>query len=165
MCGNFGCNEAQIEKPSRYAQFQARPQDCPERCACDTEKPRCGIRVAYSADEVGEIYFRDFPAADLWCSDPDIFYCLRARDCDAAIVDGRGILVLLVRRGALVDRLLRSAAPSLNLRVRARAYSRAVGLVDGRPCQQISRRHRRRTCSDDQGQLLDRAGTLFFPNL
>jgi hypothetical protein len=39
ICGNFGCKEAQIEKESRLAQFQARPESCPKRCAREIEKP------------------------------------------------------------------------------------------------------------------------------
>jgi hypothetical protein len=38
ICGNFGCNEAQIEKESRHAQFEARPESYPQRCAHNIEK-------------------------------------------------------------------------------------------------------------------------------
>jgi hypothetical protein len=43
ICGNFGCNEAQIEKESRYAQFEARPESYPQRCAHNIEKLHRGI--------------------------------------------------------------------------------------------------------------------------
>jgi hypothetical protein len=33
ICGNFGCNEAQIEKESWHAQLEARPENCSQRCA------------------------------------------------------------------------------------------------------------------------------------
>src|SRR4029077_4887987 len=112
ICGNFGCNEAQIEKESRYAQFEARPESYPQRCAHNIEKLHRAIRAAHSAHKVGEIYFRDFSAADLRRSYPDIFHGVRARDCYATVVGRRRVLVLLVRRGAVANSFLRSATPN-----------------------------------------------------
>src|SRR5438067_1103376 len=165
ICGNFGCNEAQIEKESRYAQFEARPESCPQLCARATEKLHGGIRAAHSAHKVGEICYCGFSAADLRRSYPDIFHGVRARDCAATVVGGRRVLVLLVRRGAVADSFFRSAAPNLDLRVRARAYACALGLVDGWSGEPVPRGPRRRTRGYDQGELLDRAGTVFLPDL
>ncbi len=164
-CGNFGCNEAQIGKESRHAQFEARPESCPQLCARDTEKLHRGIRAAHSAHKVGEIYYCGFSAADLRRSYPDIFHGVRARDCDATVVGGRRVLVLLVRRGAVANSFLRSAAPNLDLRVRARTDPRALGVVDGWSREPVPRRARRRTRGNHQGELLDRAGALFLPDL
>ena len=130
ICERFG-NEAQIEKESRHAQFEARPESCPQRCAHTIEKLHRGIRAAHSAHKVGEIYFCDFSAADLRSAYADIFHGVRACDCDATVVDRRRVLVLLVRRGALANSFLRSAAPTPDLRFWARAYARTLGLVDG----------------------------------
>ena len=80
---------------------------------------------------MGEIYLCGFSAADVRRSDPDIFYGVRARNSDATVVDRRGVLVLLVRRGALANSFFRPAAPNLDLRIWTRAYARAVGMVDG----------------------------------
>src|SRR5262249_53572207 len=143
ICGNFGCNEAQIEKEWRYAQSETRPESCPQRCARNIEKPNSGIRAAHSAHKVGEIHFCDFSAPDVRGSYTDIFHGVRARDCYAAIVGGRRVLVLLVRRGAVANSLLRSAAPNLDLRVRARAYARALGIVDGWSRESVPRWPRR----------------------
>ena len=81
---------------------------------------------------MGEIYFCDFSSADLRHSYADILHRVRARDCDTTVMGGRRILVLFVRRVAVVDRFLRSAASNFDLRVRARAYARAMGMADGR---------------------------------
>ena len=62
------------EKESRHAQFEARPESCPQRCAHNIEKLHRGIRAAHGAHEVGEIYLCDFSAADLRGSQPDIFH-------------------------------------------------------------------------------------------
>jgi hypothetical protein len=49
VCANLrnlrqlGCNEAQIEKESRYAQFEARPESYPQRCAHNIEKLHRGV--------------------------------------------------------------------------------------------------------------------------
>ena len=165
ICGRFG-DKAQIQKKeSRQAQFEARPESCPQRCAHNTEKLHLGIRAAHSAHKVGEIYFCDFSAADVRGSYTDIFHCVRARYCDAAVVGGRRILVLLVRRGAVANSFFRSATANLDLRVRARAYARALGMVDGWSREPVPRWSRRRTRRNQQSQLLDRAGTVFLPDL
>ena len=88
---------------------------------------------------MGEIYRRDFSAADVRGSDADIFYRVCARNRDATVVGGRRVLVLLVRRGAVANCFLRSAAPDLDLRVRARAYPRALGVVNGWSREPVSR--------------------------
>src|SRR5262245_32826805 len=114
---------------------------------------------------MGQIRFRYFFAASLRRSYPDIFHGVRARDCDATIVDGRRVLVLFIRRGPLANRLLRSAAANLDLRVRARTDSRALGVVDGWSREPVPRWSGRRTRGNHQGELLDRAGALFLPYL
>src|SRR4030095_10238664 len=114
---------------------------------------------------MGEICFRYFSAASLWRSYPDIFHSLRARDGDATAVGGRRILVLFVRRGVVADRFLRSAASNLDLRVRARAYACALGVVNGWSRESVPRWSRRRTRGDHQSKLLDRAGAVFLSDL
>ena len=88
ICGNFGCNEAQIERESRHAQFEARRESCPQRCAHNIEKLYRGIGAAHRSDKVGEIYLCGFSAADVRGSDADIFHGVRARYGDATAVDG-----------------------------------------------------------------------------
>src|SRR5205823_6829369 len=84
---------------------------------------------------------------------------------DATVVGGRRVLVLLVRRGAVADSFFRSAAPNLDLRVRARAYACALGVVDGWSGEPVPRWPRRGTRGYHQGELLDRAGAVFLPDL
>src|SRR5436305_14133642 len=71
ICGNFGCNEAQIEKESQYAQFEARAESCPERCASQIENLRSCVRTTHGTNALGEIYFCDFPAPNLRNSHPN----------------------------------------------------------------------------------------------
>ena len=115
ICGRFG-DEGQIEKQSRYTQFEARPESCSQCCAHNIEKLHRGIRDAHSADKVGEIHFCDFSAADVWRSYPDIFHCFCARDYDATALGRRRILVLFTRRGPLANCVFRSSAPARDLR-------------------------------------------------
>src|SRR5262249_46956580 len=139
ICGRFG-DEAEIQKKeSRQAQFQPRPESCPQRCPRTIEKLHRGTRAAHGTHKVGEIYFCDFSAPDMRRSYPDLFHGVRARDCDPTLVGGRRVLVLLVRRGAVVNSFLRSAAPDFDLRLRARAYSRPMGMVDGRSREPVPR--------------------------
>jgi hypothetical protein len=87
ICGQFG-DKTQIEKESRYAQFNAWPEDCPQRCARNTEKLHRCIRATHSADKMGEIYLRYFSAPDLRRSHSDVFHGVRARDCGPTAVGG-----------------------------------------------------------------------------
>src|SRR6478735_6539025 len=99
---------------------------------------------------MGEIYLCDFSAAAVRGFDADIFLGVRARNCDATAVGGRRILVLFVGRGAVANSFLRVAATHLDLRVRARTYPRALGVVHGWSREPVPCRSRRRTRGNQQ---------------
>jgi|GraSoiStandDraft_41_1057321.scaffolds.fasta_scaffold29871_4 hypothetical protein len=65
ISGNFGCNEAKIEKQSRYAQIEAWWESCPKRCRREIRKLRLCVGATDGADALGEICICDFPAAAL----------------------------------------------------------------------------------------------------
>src|SRR4029077_15527795 len=89
-CDRFG-EEAEIQKQSRKAQFEACPQSRAQRRS--GANLGSGVESAQGADTLGEICFRDFSPTDLGNSQPNIFYRLRARSGDTTIVGRRRILV------------------------------------------------------------------------
>src|SRR5438094_3229437 len=59
----------------------------------------------HGPDAMVEIFLRHLLVAALRDFDPNVFHCVRPRHHDATFVGRTGILVLLVRRGTLVDRI------------------------------------------------------------
>ena len=129
ICRHFGCKKEKIDKQSREAQFEAQPQSCAQRRTGADTRPRVGS--AHGPDPLGKICFCDFSSPDLRNSQSDIFYRFRARDCDAALLGGRRILVFFIGRSSVADCFFRSSASNPNLCLRTRIDPRAVGLVNG----------------------------------
>src|SRR5438034_1169642 len=94
ICGRFEKTKQNVDQQSRSAELEARAESCPERCTSQIENlPSC-VGATHGADALGEIYFCDFPAANLRNSHPNIFYRFCARDGNATSLGGRRILVL-----------------------------------------------------------------------
>src|SRR5204862_7883914 len=83
-------------------------------------------------DALGEIRHCHFPPAPLRGANTDILYRLCPRHRYPAALGRRGVLVLLVRRGLVVNRVLWPAAPDACLRFRTRTDACIVGAAHGR---------------------------------
>src|SRR5207248_6222205 len=137
-------NESKIANGSRTEAVTGRSESS-TLCRAD-DAPRAAAEPIHGPDALGEIYLRHLSVADLRDSNPNIFYGVRARYNRATFVGRAGILVLLVGRDALVDRVCRFATANLALRFRTRVHACCLGLANARPRHSFSRRSAVRPC-------------------